>query len=205
LAQLGKIEQPRIRLVRRLPPGRVAARDRLVFCPFLDGPDPAALFWLGGLAWQDANARLLASLHGAAPPRCTVYAGVFGVDPFRRDEDIFAALAAAGIQGVVNLPSVAFMDGELAAILGSFDLGAQREIALLRRARAYGLRIAGCAADADAADAMLQAGAELIIAHAGPPLPGRPDPGYAAATRLRRRYSAGPPVVSASELLATLS
>jgi len=175
-----------------------------VFCPFLDGPDPATLFWLGGLAWQDANARLLASLGRVAPPRCIVYAGVFAVDPFRRDEDLFAALATAGIQGVVNLPSVAFMDGELAAILGSFDLGAQREIAFLRRARATGLRIAGCAGDADAADAMVQAGAELIIAHAGPPLPAKPDPGRAAAARLRRRFAAGPPVISAGELLATL-
>ncbi len=204
MTQLGKTGQPHIRLAHSLPSGRTAGDDHVVLCPFLGGPDPAALFWLGALAWQDANARLLAALRDATPPRCIVYAGVFAVDPFRREEDIFAALTAAGIQGVVNLPSVDFMDGELAAILRSFDLGIQREIEFLRRARAAGLRIAGCAAHSDAADAMIEAGAELIIAHAGPPLPGRPDPGQAAAVRLRRRHTAGPAIISARELLATL-
>jgi hypothetical protein len=205
VARTGKTEQPPVRFALRWPPGRVVRNDRLLLCPFMDGPDPQTAFWLGPLAWHDVNARLLAALPDAAAPRCLVYAGIFCIDPFRRDEDLFAAVLAAGIQGVVNLPSVSFIDGELATILGSFDLGVEREIAFLRRAHAAGLRIAGCAADADAANAMVQAGADFIIAHAGPPLPGKPDPGRSAAARLRRRFGSLPPVISAGELLATLN
>jgi hypothetical protein len=201
---MGKTEQSAIRLARRWPPSRVARDDRLVLCPFLDGPNPETTFWLGPLAWHDVNARLLTAVQGTTPPRCTVYAGVFCVDPFRREEDIFAAIKAAGIQGIVNLPSISFMDGELATILGSFDLGVEREITFLSRARAAGLRIAGCTADAAAADALVQAGSEFIIMHAGPPLPGEPDRGNIAAARLRRRFGGTLPVISATELLATL-
>jgi predicted TIM-barrel enzyme len=201
---MGKTERQSVRLVLRCPPDSVARSDRLVLCPFMEGEDPATTFWLGALAWHDVNARLLAALDGAAAPRCTVYAGVFCVDLFRRDKDIFAALQAAGIQGVINLPSVSFMDGELATILASFDLGVEREIAFLRRARAAGFRIAGCAADPNAVEAMVQAGAELIVTHARPPLPGKADAGRTAAARLRQRFGNVPPVISAGELLATL-
>ena len=202
---MGKVEQRRVRLVCDLGAVGAEAEDFIVYCPFLAGRDPATRFWLGSLAWHDCNAQLLATLPPATAPSCPVYVGVFGVDPFRRDEDMFAAIHAARLGGVINLPSVSVMDGGLAAILDSFDLGVQREVAFLRRARDAGLRIAGCAADAAVADAMVQAGADFIVAHAGPPMPGKADSGRAAAARLRRRYGDATPVMSAGELLATLT
>jgi hypothetical protein len=202
---MGKIEQPAIRLVSEWP-SAVADGAWQVLCPFLADVVPAAAFWIGGLAWHDANASLLAAIREPAPAGTNVFAGVFCTDPFRRDIDIFAALRQAGIAGVVNLPTVSFFDGELGAILDSFNLGIGREIDFLERARDAGFRIAGCVSTTGPIDRMLQVGAELIIAHAGVPPPGRDDPAEVSAARWHRRFAAhGPPVITASTLLETLT
>ena len=174
----------------------------MVLCPFLHGLDPGVAFWLGSLAWHDANADLLAAIDSPAQHRHRVYAGVFCVDPFRRDSDLFAALRRANIDGIINLPTVSAIDGELESILGSFDLGIGREIDFLHRAHDAGFRIAGCVATTEAADHLAAIGTDFIIAHGGPPQPGHADPSYIVAERLRRRYAHGPPVISVGELLA---
>ncbi len=198
----GKIEQPALRLITAWPPVR-RTDGPMVLCPFLGGLDAAIAFWIGGLAWHDANAELLAAIRTPAMRHHRVYAGVFGVDPFRRNDDIFAALRNAGIDGVVNLPTVSVIDGELGGILGSFNLGADREIDFLRRAREAGFRIAGCVGTTEAADRLAASGADFIIAHGGPPQPGLADPSEVVANHLRRRLANGPPIFSAAELLAT--
>lgn len=204
VAQRGKIEQPTLRLITAWPPSR-ASRATLVLCPFLAGLDAAVAFWIGGLAWHDANAGLLDAIRTPAQRRHRIYAGVFCVDPFRRDDDVFAALRAARIDGVINLPTVSVIDGELGSILGSFNLGIDREVDFLRRAHDAGFRIAGCVGTAEAADQLATAGADFIIAHGGPPQPGLADPSHVSANRLRRRFANGPPVISAAELLTTVS
>jgi predicted TIM-barrel enzyme len=205
MPQRGKIEQPALSLITTWPPPRRAGNAPMVLCPFLAGLDATVAFWIGGLAWQDANAVLLDAIRTPAPRPYRVYAGVFCVDPFRRDSDLFAALRAAGIDGVANLPSVSCIDGELGAILASFNLGSSREIDFLRRARAAGFRIAGCVATIEAADELAATGADYIIAHGGPPQPGLRDPSHAAANRLRHRFANGPAVISVAELVATAS
>jgi hypothetical protein len=204
VAQRGKIEQPTLRLITAWPPSG-ASRVTLVLCPFLAGLDAEVAFWIGGLAWHDANAGLLDAIRTPARRRHRIYAGVFCVDPFRRDDDVFAALREAGIDGVINLPTVSVIDGELSTILGTFNLGIDREIDFLRRARDAGFRIAGCVGTTEAADQLAVAGADFIIAHGGPPQPGLADPSHVSANRLRRRFVNGPPVISAVELLATVS
>jgi hypothetical protein len=192
---------PRLRLVRDFATPEWRTREAWVFCPWLPALPPGPRFWLAGLAWHDSNGRLLDALRCAAPPGQLVYAGVFCVDPFRRQQDILQALRHAGINGVVNLPSVGFIDGEVGTLLSGFSLGLEREIAFLRAARADGFRVAGCVATLDAARAMVEAGAELILAHGGPPLPGTPDPAEAVAARLRRRLPAEVPVLPLGGLL----
>lgn len=174
----------------------------MVLCPFLHGLDTATAFWLGGLGWHDANADLLAAIETPAHHRHRVYAGVFCVDPFRRDSDLFAALRRANIDGIVNLPTVSAFDGELESILGSFELGIGRELDFLRRAHDAGFHIAGCVATTEAADHLVTIGADFIVAHGGPPQPGNADPSRIVAERLRRRYADGPRVISVAELLA---
>ena len=204
MAQRGKIEQPTLRLITAWPPA-AASHTTLVLCPFLAGLDAAVAFWIGGLAWHDANASLLAAIRAPARRRHRVYAGVFCVDPFRRDDDVFTALREARIDGVINLPTVSVIDGELGSILGSFNLGIDREIDFLRRARVAGFRIAGCVGTVEAADQLAAAGADFIIAHGGPPQPGLLDPSHFSANRLRRRFASGPPIIGAAELLATVN
>jgi predicted TIM-barrel enzyme len=204
VAQRGKIEQLTLRLITTWPPS-AASRGTLVLCPFLAGLDAAVAFWIGGLAWHDANAGLLDAIRMPARRRHRIYAGVFCVDPFRRNDDVFAALREARIDGVINLPTVSVIDGELGTILSSFNLGIDREIDYLRRARDAGFRIAGCVGTVEAADQLAAAGADFIIAHGGPPQPGLADPSHVSANRLRRRFANGPPIISAAELLATVN
>lgn len=200
---MGKVGQS-IRLVTGRPTRR-AGGSWQILCPFLEGLDPQVAFWIGGLAWHDANAKLLDCLSGGGFAGRRIFAGVFCTDPFRRDADIFAALRAAGVDGIVNLPTVSFFDGELATILDSFRLGIAHEIDFLHRARDAGFHIAACVPVGEHIRAMADAGAELIIVHNGPP-PVRPDARASAAiARARRLLPARPPVIGASELLSTLA
>jgi predicted TIM-barrel enzyme len=157
------------------------------------------------MAWHDANASLLASLRTPAPVGSIVFAGVFCTDPFRRDVDIFDALRHAGIQGIVNLPTTGFFDGELASIFDSFNLGLARELDFLRRGRDAGFRIAVCLPLGTMADRVAEIGAEFVIAHDGPPQTGGRAHPVSAAARFRRQAPDGPPVIGAEELLATLT
>jgi hypothetical protein len=200
VSQKGKIEQPVLRLVTAWPPTG-PTNATLVLCPFLAGLDPAVAFWLGGLAWHDANGTLLEVIGAVTPARWRAYAGVFCVDPFRRDDDLFDALRRAGIEGIINLPTVSVIDGELVGILDSFQFGVGREIDFLRRAHMAGFRIAACVGGTEAADHAVAAGAELLVVHGGPPQPGAADRSRIAVERLRRRFANGPPLVSVTELL----
>ncbi len=158
-----------VRLATRLPSAGPAAEGAVILCPWLDGPDPATLFWLGALSWHDANASLLAALD-TATGAANVFAAMFCADPFRSPAALFERLRAAGVGGVVNLPSVTFLDGPLAGILSHFDLGPDRELRFLREARAAGFRVGGCVASRDMAQELAGLGAEFVIAHNGPPV-----------------------------------
>lgn len=191
--------QCEVRLVGALPEaGR--ADETLLLCPFLSGLDPASGMWLGPLAWHDCNATLLAALAAVdRPPASTVFAGVFCADPFRLADDVLAGLRAAGVAGVVNLPSVSFLDGAFGQTLAALHLGVGREVGFLRHARAQGFRVAGCASEFSDAQTMCEAGAELIVTHSGPPLPGSAQ----GRDRLARRLSGfGVRVVSLPSLIA---
>jgi hypothetical protein len=202
---MGKMGKQPIRLATAWP-GRTDGAERVILCPWLHGPDVVECFWLSLLSWHDANATLLAALPQAHPgTAATVFAGVFCVDPFRRPEALFTALRQAGVAGIANLPSVSFLDGEFATTLEDCGLGTRREIAFLRRAREEGFRIVGCATSLPAAEALADAGAELILAHAGPPLPDRADTESGFAARIRHQLAGrGTAVMSVGQLLATI-
>jgi predicted TIM-barrel enzyme len=169
---LGKVGQRAIRLVSTLASSGNGG-DVLILCPFLAGLDPVMAMWLGPLAWYDCNAKLLEALAAPVPAEATVFAGVFCADPFRRPADLLPALCGAGIAGVVNLPSVTFFDGEVGQTLQALHLGRERELDFLRAAKAWDLGVGLCTCEAEDARAMVRAGAEFVITHGGPPLPGR--------------------------------
>jgi len=49
---------------------------------------------------------------------------VFALDPFRAPEDLFQRLRVKGVRRSVNLSSVTFFDGNIAATFASLDFGA---------------------------------------------------------------------------------
>lgn len=111
---------------------------RSILCPALRGLPQEAALDLAILPIHDANGLLLDAIAqpgaGAAPD----YAGVCLSDPFRRIDDIFEALRAAGVGGVVNLPTVWSLVAQSDDRL--FDDLCEREETLLAQARATGLR-----------------------------------------------------------------
>ena len=173
---LGNSGQLRVRLSTTWPavadPG-----EWVLYCPWLDAPGHETQLWLAVLGWHDVNGRLLAALEHlptSAVAHPNVFAGLFCADPFCDMRTLFAALLRVGIRGVINLPSVTFLDGEVAETLASLNLGAERELACLRQARKAGLRVVGCAADTVTAIAMGELGAELLVAHGAAPTAGAP-------------------------------
>jgi predicted TIM-barrel enzyme len=165
---LGKIGKHGIRLVSRIPADADAA-DTLILCPFLSNLDPVTAMWLGPLAWHDCNGSLLQAIAATANgTKATVFAGVFCAEPFRSAEEILVPLQRAGVTGVVNLPSVSFLDGQVAGTLQALNLGIERELQFLEQARSGGFRIACCFRDATVAAALARLTAELVIRHAGP-------------------------------------
>jgi hypothetical protein len=77
-----------------------------VLCPCLEGLPPDFAFTLGILPIHDANAVLLDELARARGTNRPDFAAVYLADPFRRLDDVLDRVAAAGIRGVVNLPTV---------------------------------------------------------------------------------------------------
>jgi len=189
-------------LVSDLPSDpQLAGGGPWLLCPWLRGRDPGVAFWIGALPWHDANAALLQALAKPHSSVGMVYAGIFCVDPFRTAEDLYSALHAAAVTGIVNLPSVSVFDGELGSLLASFDLGIEREVAFLRNARAAGFHIAGCASSTDVARRLVEAGVDFLIAHGGAPHGKTRDPSAAVARRLRRAVRTGIPVIALGDIL----
>src|SRR5688572_7884509 len=119
--------------------GTGAASEHCIWCPAIARypHDPPSLgIWLSPLAAHSANELLLQSL---------VDAGVFATDPLRTDTSLIRQLQAADVRGVINFPSVSFIDGQASATLDQLGLGIEREIKFLVSCREAGLRIAGVA------------------------------------------------------------
>lgn len=157
--------------------------------------------WLSPLAAHSANDALLQSLADARKVGPRVYAGVFAADPLRTDAALIRQLKTAGVGGVINYPSVSFIDGEAGATLDQLGLGIDREINFLAACRQAGLRIAGVAGTVAAARRLLEAGADFLIVHGGAPTRADPEPDRALAQEAARlRRGSRTPVIALSQL-----
>jgi predicted TIM-barrel enzyme len=96
-----------------------------------------------------------------------VVAGVFAADPTREMDHFLGELVALGFSGVINFPSIAWLEGELRAGLESSGLGFSRELEMTRLAVARGLYAMAYVFTPDEALAMVEAGADCIVAHMG--------------------------------------
>lgn len=96
-----------------------------------------------------------------------VIAGVFAADPTREMDHFLGELVALGFSGIINFPSIAWLEGELRAGLESSGLGFGRELEMTRLAVARGLYAMAYVFTPDEAVAMVEAGADCIVAHMG--------------------------------------
>lgn len=99
--------------------------------------------------------------------RTPVLAGVCGTDPFMMPRLFLRELAELGFAGIQNFPTVGLIEGELRQTLEETDMGYDKEVEIVRLAREMDLLTTPYAFDTDEARAMMEAGADIVVAHMG--------------------------------------
>jgi predicted TIM-barrel enzyme len=123
----------------------------------------------GLLPYGDANA-IVMEMAGEVLPvveRTPVLAGVCGTDPFRLMPNFLRDIEAAGFAGVQNFPTVGLFDGIFRANLEETGMGYDLEVEMIRTASERGLLTAPYVFDIASAEAMTQAGADVLVPHMG--------------------------------------
>ncbi|HXJ96430.1 MAG TPA: phosphoenolpyruvate hydrolase family protein [Terriglobia bacterium] len=123
----------------------------------------------GLLAYGDANAIVVEMAREVLPvvKHTPVLAGVNGTDPFRLMPRFLAELRDIGFAGVQNFPTVGLIDGVFRANLEETGMSYHLEVEMIRTASAMDLLTCPYVFDANQAQQMAQAGADLLVAHAG--------------------------------------
>jgi predicted TIM-barrel enzyme len=96
-----------------------------------------------------------------------VLAGVCGTDPFRDIPRFLRQLADLGFAGVQNFPTVGLIDGTFRANLEETGMSYGLEVEMVREAHRLDLVTAPYVFDEQQAEAMTDAGADIIVAHMG--------------------------------------
>ena len=96
-----------------------------------------------------------------------VQAGVCGTDPFRLMPVFLKQLKEMGFSGVQNFPTVGLFDGKMRANMEATGLGYDKEVEMIRLAHELDLLTTPYVFNEDEAQAMVKAGADLIVAHVG--------------------------------------
>jgi len=126
--------------------------------------------WAGHLPFGDANGIVMEMGEREImpiAPEADVVAGVCGVDPTRRMSHFLPKIVEAGFAGVINYPTVAVIDGRMRADLEAGELGFEKEVAMIAIAHALGLLTTAYVCAPEEARAMVDAGADMIVAHMG--------------------------------------
>jgi predicted TIM-barrel enzyme len=123
----------------------------------------------GLLAYGNANEIVVDMAREVLPVvnRTPVLAGVNGTDPFCLMEPFLDQLKALGFSGVQNFPTVGLIDGTFRANLEETGMSYALEVEMIRMARAKDMLTTPyvfCEADAEA---MADAGADIIVCHLG--------------------------------------
>lgn len=96
-----------------------------------------------------------------------VLAGVNGTDPFCHFDHFLDHLAAIGFSGIQNFPTVGLIDGRLRQNLEETGMSYALEVDLVRLGRAKDLLTTPYVFNVAEAQAMTEAGADIIVAHMG--------------------------------------
>ncbi len=123
----------------------------------------------GLLAYGNANDVVLDMAKEVLPvvKSTPVLAGVNGTDPFCVFDVFLDNLAAIGFSGVQNFPTVGLIDGTFRQNLEETGITYALEIEMIRLAHQKDLLTTPYVFDPQQAEAMAQAGADIIVAHMG--------------------------------------
>ena len=129
---------------------------------------------LGSLAsfmpFANANQQTLTLLEQHIFPQSQgipVVAGVFSSDPTQNINEVFIRLKKLGVDGVVNWPTMGFVDGKFRESLEAEGLGLESEVAMLVQARAAGLMTFGFAMEDPAVRRFSEVGVDALILDVG--------------------------------------
>ena len=123
----------------------------------------------GLMPYGDANA-IVMEMAGEVLPvvkDTPVLAGVCASDPFRLMDRFLDGVKAAGFAGVQNFPTVGLIDGMFRANLEETGMGYDHEVRLIRLSREKDLLTTPYVFDFPQTEAMVDAGADVIVAHMG--------------------------------------
>jgi predicted TIM-barrel enzyme len=123
----------------------------------------------GLFAYGDANA-IVMEMAGEVLPvvkHTPVLAGVNATDPFRLMPVFLKQVKEAGFSGVQNFPTVGLFDGVMRENMEATGLGYDKEVEMIRLAHEMDLLTTPYCFNEDEAQAMVKAGADLIVAHVG--------------------------------------
>ena len=96
-----------------------------------------------------------------------VLAGVCGTDPFRLMPVFLRRLRDMGFSGVQNFPTVGLIDGVLRANLEATGMGYGEEVEMIRLAHELDMFTSPYVFNEGEAKAMVEAGADQLVAHVG--------------------------------------
>lgn len=123
----------------------------------------------GLMPYGDANATVMEMGAEILPvvSQMPVVAGVCGTDPFRMMPQFLAQVKAQGFRGVQNYPTVCLFDGMIRANLEETGLGFDREVEMIRHAHQLDLLTVTYVASEKEVEAMVEAGADIVVPHMG--------------------------------------
>jgi len=96
-----------------------------------------------------------------------VLAGVNGTDPFVLMPQFLAELKAMGFSGVQNFPTIGLFDGVMRTSFEETGLGYGLEVDMIAQAHLLDLLTTPYVFNAGEAEAMVRAGADIVVAHMG--------------------------------------
>jgi predicted TIM-barrel enzyme len=123
----------------------------------------------GMMPYGDANGIVMDMAREVLPvvKNTPVLAGVCGTDPFRLMKRFLLDVKEAGFSGVQNFPTVGLIDGRFRQNLEETDMGFDKEVEMIRLARELDLLTCPYVFTEEEARQMTQAGADVLIPHAG--------------------------------------
>ena len=123
----------------------------------------------GLLAFGNANEIVKEMAHEVLPvvKRTPVLAGVNATDPFVLMPQFLAELKGMGFAGVQNFPTVGLFDGVIRASFEETGFGFGLEVDMVAMAHELDLLTTPYVFNAAEAEAMVRAGADVIVAHMG--------------------------------------